>query len=183
MAIKATVYKATLDVADLDRGYYGGHSLTLARHPSETEQRLMIRLLAFAMHAHPELEFGRGLSTADEPDLWLKDATGEIQLWVEVGLPDERRLRRAAGVARRLVLVGYGERQLEVWWRKHRDALARLSKLTLWSLPDPAAAALEMLASRNMELQCTIDGGQVAMSDRDDYVAMDLVRLQAGAAD
>ncbi len=182
MALKATVYKAELQVADLDRGYYGDHSLTLARHPSETEQRMMIRLLAFALHADEGLEFGRGLSTDDEPDLWLKDPTGEIQLWVDVGLPDERRLRRAAGRTRRLVLLGYGERALGVWWRKHGDALARLPKLTVWSLADAAAASLESLVSRNMDLQCTIDDGQVAVSNGSTYLDVGLTRLKDAAA-
>lgn len=181
MALKATVYKAELQVADLDRGYYGSHALTLARHPSETEQRLMIRLLAFAMHADPALEFGRGLSTDDEPDLWRKDATGDIGLWVDVGLPDPRRLRRAAGRARSLVLIGYGQRALDVWWRRNQAALARLPRLTVWSLSDAAAAGLGALAARNMDLQCTIDDGQVGLGNADRYLAVDLTRLQDGS--
>ncbi|MEQ8860727.1 MAG: YaeQ family protein [Pseudomonadales bacterium] len=178
MALKATIYKAELEVADLDRGHYASHALTLARHPSETEQRLMIRLLAFAMHAHEDLEFGRGLSTDDEPDLWLKDATGEIQLWIDVGLPDERRLRKAAGRTRRLVLIGYGERALAVWWKKNREALARLDKLAVWSLSDADAVALEALAARNMELQCTIDDGQISVGNGDAYLSIGITRLQ-----
>ena len=92
MALKSTVYKADLHIADMDRQYYQQHSLTLARHPSETEERLMVRLLAFVLHAAERLEFGQGLSTDDEPDLWLKDLTGAIELWIDVGLPDEGRL-------------------------------------------------------------------------------------------
>ena len=97
MALGATVHRAELELADIDRGVYGSHTLTLARHPSETEERLMLRLLAWAMFADPDLEFGRGISTEEDPDLWLRRPDGTIALWIEVGLPEEKRLRRAAG--------------------------------------------------------------------------------------
>lgn len=178
MALKATIYKVELQVSDIDRGHYGTHGLTLARHPSETEQRLMLRLLAFAMHAEETLEFGRGLSTEDEPDLWLKGPTGEIELWIDLGLPDERRLRRASGRARRVVLLAYGERSFEVWWRKQAQALARLDNLTVWSIPDATVAALSTLADRGMQLQVTIQDGQVTVGDGDQFLELDLERLQ-----
>ena len=114
MALKATIYKAAVQVADIDRGYYADHELTLARHPSETEPRLMLRLLAFALNAAEGLEFGRGISTDDEPDLWQRDATGRILHWIDLGLPDERRLRRAAGRADRVTLYAYGRRSLRI---------------------------------------------------------------------
>jgi uncharacterized protein YaeQ len=177
MALKATVYRAELAVADIDRGYYATHALTLARHPSETEERLMIRLLAFAMHAHEHLTFGRGLSTDDEPDLWQKEDNGEISLWVDVGLPDERRLRRAAGRARALCLLTYGQRAAEIWWRKNQDALARLSTLTVLQLPDDAVAGLTGLAARNMTLQATVQDGQISMSDAASYVVVEPAKL------
>src|SRR5690242_13559913 len=110
MALKSTIFKATLAVADLDRGYYAEHALTVARHPSETDERMMVRLLAFALHADERLEFGRGISSDDEPALWLKEYSGEIRLWIEVGLPDERLLRRAAGRADQVVVLAYGGR-------------------------------------------------------------------------
>lgn len=165
MALKATVYKAALTVSDIDRGYYADHELTLARHPSETEARLMLRLLAFAMHASEHLEFGRGVSTDDEPDLWERDRSGVIEQWIDLGLPDERRLRRAAGRARRVTLIAYGERAFDVWWRKHAAALARIERLTLRSVTDAELAALESLAARNMALQAIIQDGQVVLSD------------------
>jgi uncharacterized protein YaeQ len=177
MALKATVYRAELAVADIDRGYYATHALTLARHPSETEERLMIRLLAFAMHAHEHLTFGRGLSTDDEPDLWQKEDNGEISLWVDVGLPVERRLRRAAGRARALCLLTYGQRAAEIWWRKNQDALARLSTLTVLQLPDDAVAGLTGLAARNMTLQATVQDGQISMSDAASYVVVEPAKL------
>jgi uncharacterized protein YaeQ len=181
MALKATIYKAELQISDIDRGYYATHEFTLARHPSETEERLMIRVLAFAMHANQALEFGRGLSTDDEPDLWLRNATGEIELWIDVGLPDERRLRRAAGRSRRQSLLAYGQRSVDVYWRKNATALAKLPALTVWSLADDTAERLANLAARNMSLQCTIQEGQIAFSDASDYVPIEIVQLQAGS--
>lgn len=172
MALKATVYKAELQVADIDRGYYADHTLTLARHPSETEDRLMVRLLAFAMHAGDTLEFGRGLSTDDEPDLWQMDATGNIEHWLEVGLPDERRLRRAAGRSARVTLIAYGQRAFDVWWQKNQAALTRLDRLTVWSLADAAVAALGALAGRNMTLQCIVQDGELVLSDATASVAV-----------
>jgi uncharacterized protein YaeQ len=182
MALKATVYKAELQVSDIDRGYYGSHVLTLARHPSETEERLMIRLLAFAMHADDSLEFGRGLSTDDEPDLWQKDDAGDIQHWIEVGLPDERRLRRAAGRARRVSLIAYGQRALDVWWQKNQSALSRLSKLTVWVLADDTVRALGAVASRHMNLQCVTQDGQLALSNATTYLTIEPTQLQRASA-
>ena len=97
MALGATIYKATLDISDLDRGWYGSRSLTVARHPSETEERMMVRILAFCLYADEKLEFGRGLSAEDEPDLWETNDAGDIGRWIDVGNPDNKALRRAAG--------------------------------------------------------------------------------------
>ena len=117
MALKATIFKASLQVSDMDRNYYGEHQLTLARHPSETDERMMMRVLAFALNAHEHLAFGKGLSDTDEPDLWQKDLTGQIVHWIDVGLPDERRLIRATGKAERVTVYAYG-RGADLWWRQ-----------------------------------------------------------------
>src|SRR6185436_13552241 len=104
MALKSTVFRAELAVADIDRGYYADHPLVLARHPSETDERMMVRLLAFALHADPLLAFGKGLSTDEEPDLWRRDLTGAIGLWIDVGRPDERRVKKACGRADQVIV-------------------------------------------------------------------------------
>src|SRR6516164_945881 len=108
MALKSTIFKATVQISDLDRHYYAEHALTIARHPSETDERMMVRLVAFVLNADERLEFGKGLSTDDEPDLWLRDLTGAVEAWIEVGLPDERRLRRASGRSEVVKLYAYG---------------------------------------------------------------------------
>jgi len=163
MAIKATVFKAALQVADMDRHYYAGHALTLARHPSETDERMMVRLLAFALYADEALAFGKGLSSDDEPDLWQKDLTGVIERWIEVGLPDERTLRKASGRAAQVVAVSYG-RAAHIWWNENRDKLQRLSNLTVLNLPVEATLALASLSSRTMQLQYTIQEGLIMVT-------------------
>ena len=165
MASNATIFKTTLQIADMDRNYYADHALTIARHPSETDERMMVRVLAFVRHAHPALEFTRGLSATDEPDLWQKDLTGNIELWIEVGQPDEKRLRKAGNRAGRVCVYTYGGRGADLWWEQNRDALARLDNLTVVNLPYPATRALAALAQRSVQLQCTVQEGQLWIGD------------------
>ena len=160
MALKATVFKAELQIADMDRHYYQTHALTLARHPSETDERMMVRLLAFALYASDALVFGKGLSADDEPALWQKDLTGAIELWLDVGLPEEREVRKACGRAKQVVIIIYG-RGADMWWSQNRDKLQRQKNLTVYSLPGPDTQALAALANRNMVVQCTIQEGLV----------------------
>ena len=180
MALKSTIYKADVQIADMDRNHYEDYALTLARHPSETEERMMVRLLAFALHADPALGFGRGLSTEDEPDLWRRDPTGAIELWIEVGLPDEKRLRKACGRAAEVVVVAYGGRPAEVWWEQNRATLARLDNLSVLGLPVGETAALTGLTGRGMRLQCSIQDGQVWLTDGAETVHLEPVVLKRG---
>jgi len=163
MAIKATVFKAALQIADMDRHYYADHALTLARHPSETDERMMVRLLAFALYADELLTFGKGMSSGDEPDLWQKDLTGAIERWIDVGLPDERAIRKACGRADQVVVISYG-RAANIWWNENRDKLQRLNNLTVLNLTSETTLALAALANRNMQLQCTIQEGHIMMT-------------------
>jgi uncharacterized protein YaeQ len=160
MATGATIHRAELSIADMDRGYYADHALTLARHPSETVERMMVRLLAFALFADPALQFGRGLSTEDEPDLWQHDDAGQLIRWIDVGLPDERRLRKASGRAAEVVVIAYGGSRAEAWWKRSAEALARLDRLAVYCLSPDACAALEALAGRSMRLVVNIQEGQ-----------------------
>ena len=163
MAIKATVFKAALQISDMDRHYYTGHSLTLARHPSETDERMMVRLLAFALYAGDALLFGNGMSSDEEPDLWQKDLTGSIELWIEVGLPDERAIRKASGRAGNVVIISYG-RAAGIWWNENRDKLQRLNNLTVLNLAPETSLSLAALANRTMQLQCAIQEGHIMMT-------------------
>ena len=167
MALKATIFKATLQISDLERQYYTTHDLTVAQHPSETEARMMIRLLAFALHADEELKFTRGLSSVEEPDLWQKSLNGELELWIDLGQPDVRRLRQASGKARRVVVVTAGGRASEIWYQKNREELARIKNLTVVNLAVQDQEALAAMVGRNMGLQLTISDGQIWLTGND----------------
>ena len=177
MAQKATIFKADLAVADMVRNHFATHALTLARHPSETDERMMVRLLAFALNADDALAFGRGLSSEDEADLTLRDLTGAMRLWIDVGLPDEKSLRKASGRAERVIVYAYGGRAVDLWWTKNRDSLVRLPNFSAFAVPPDASQALARLAQRTMQLQCTVQDGHVWFSNATDTVAVTLVAL------
>lgn len=183
MALKATIFKADLNIADMDRHYYHDHALTIAQHASETEERMMVRLFAFALHAHENLVFGKGLSTEDEPDVWLKDLTGAIDLWIDVGLPDEKRLRKAAGRAKQVVVYSYGGRGADLWWEQNRRAFERIKNLSVINLPTETSLALANMAQRTMQLQCTIQDGQIWLADNNNRIELSLTVLKSSAND
>lgn len=164
MALKATIYKADLQIADMDRNYYGNEVLTLARHPSETDERMMVRLLAFAIHACDGLTFTKGLFDVEEPDLWQKDLTGAIQLWIEVGQPDEKKLLKACGRSEHVVVYSYSATS-HIWWKQLANKVERCKNLTVINLPAEATEQLEKMAQRTMQLQCTIQDGQIWLTD------------------
>lgn len=178
MALKATIYKASLQVSDMDRNYYGEHSLTLARHPSETDERMMVRVLAFALNAHEQLAFGKGLSDAEEPDLWRKDLTGSILHWIDVGQPDEKRLIRASGKADRVTVYAYG-RGADLWWEANAERLGRAKNLAVWRVPMAASESVGKLAERAMQLQCMVQEGQVWFSNTATTIQMEMAVLKA----
>ena len=179
MALKATISKAELQVSDMDRHYYQAHSLTLAQHPSETEERMMIRLLAFGLNAGDSLAFGRGISTDDEPDLWARDLTGQIDLWVEVGQPDEQRIRKACGRAGEVRVYVFSGRSAAIWWQKNAEALQRCSNLRVFEVPAESSQELAGMASRNMKLQCLVQDGAVqVMDEAGGCTAIELVALK-----
>ena len=170
MASNATIYKATLQISDMDRQYYEDHVLTLARHPSETDERMMMRLLAFVLHAHEALSFGRGLSAEEEPALWQKDLTGAVEKWIEVGQPEEKTIRRACGRAKEVYVYTYGGRGADQWWEKNMGTLAKLDNLAVMNLPQDGSHALASLAQPSMQLQCTIQEGQIWMAGEEGNV-------------
>ena len=164
MAVKATVIKADLQISDLDRAHYANYPLTIAQHPSETDLRLMVRLVAFALFADPRLEFGKGLSSDDEPDLWRRDYTGDIEQWIEIGQPEPARLRKAAGRAREVIVVNYGGRAADLWWEKNASDLKRIAHLRVLDVPADQLDALAGLFARSMQLDAYIQDGEVQLS-------------------
>jgi uncharacterized protein YaeQ len=178
MALKSTIFKAELSVSDMDRHYYDTHQLTIARHPSENDERMMMRILAFALNASETLAFGRGLSNEDEPDLWQKSLIDEIELWIEFGQPDEKRIRKACNQSQQVKIYTYQPRAAEVWWQQNKDKLAMLDKLSIFSISQESVDALASMAQRSMQLQCSIDDGQCWFSNGVDNVEIDLSKLK-----
>ncbi|QLE85992.1 YaeQ family protein [Shewanella sp. Scap07] len=164
MAPKATVYKVNLQIADMDRGYYQDHALTLAQHPSETDARMMVRLLAFVLNASDTLTFSKGLCVDDEPELWQKSLADEIELWVEFGQSDEKWLRKACGRAKQVKLYAYGGRAVPIWWQQNQQAFERYQNLQVWNIAEQAVQEMAELVSRNMTLQYNISDGEVWLS-------------------
>ena len=178
MALKATIYKADLQIADMDRHYYADHALTIARHPSETDERMMARVLAYAVYAREGIAFTKGLFDVDEPEVWVKSLTGEIKLWIDLGQPDEARIRRACSRAEQVVVLCYGS-GCEVWWKQIASKLTRFSHLTVLQLPADTTQALAALAARGMQLQCMVEDGEIWLHSDTESVPVKLVRLQS----
>jgi uncharacterized protein YaeQ len=170
MALKATVYKASLAISDMDRQVYDTHALTFACHPSETEERLMVRLITFALYANKTLAFTRGISSEDEPDIWDKDLTGHITHWIELGTPDEARIRKGCNRADHVTVVSYNPRTAKPWWDKLQNKLSRFDNLTVLFLQKETTDALAELTQRNMDLQVTVQDGEVWVNSTDKTV-------------
>lgn len=174
MAQNATVCKVHLQLADMDRHHYADYSHTLAQHPSETEERLMMRLLAFMLKADEKLEFTRGLCVDDEPDLWLKNYSGEIETWIDVGLPSDKRIRKACGRSQQVVVLVYGSDQaVTPWWEGLKGQLHRFNNLEMLRIPVEQSQQLAELAQRGMHLQCTIEDGQVWITDSENTLLVE----------
>lgn len=176
VALKATIHKLELRVSDLDRNHFGTHLLTVARHPSENDERMMLRILAFAMFASERLTFAKGLSDIDEPELWETDLTGTVLLWIELGQPDARRLQKALARSREVVVLTYG-RSVSAWWQTVCDALPRAARLLAVPIAPETALALSHLAQRNMRLDCTIQEGTIWIGNETTHVELAPERL------
>ncbi len=176
MALKATIYKADLQIADMDRHYYADHALTIARHPSETDERMMVRVLAYALYARDGIAFTRGLFDVDEPEVWVKNLASEITLWIDLGQPDDARIRRACSRADRVVVLCYSS-SCAVWWKQIAAKLARLTNLSVLQLPAATSQALTALAERNMRLQCMVQDGEIWINSDTQSVPVKLVSL------
>ena len=181
MAQKATIYKVELSVSYMDRHYYETHKLTVAKHPSETDERLMVRLVAFALNAHEHLEMTKGLSTDDEPDIWQKSLSGELDVWVALGLPSEKVIRQSCGKAGRVILYPYGGKTAEMWWDKVKNSTTRFDNLQVVNLAEAETDALAKLASRTMKLQVNIQDGEVMVSVDDSMVYLTPVEWKGAA--
>ena len=164
MAQNSTIYKVELSISDMDRHYYDSHKLTVAKHPSETDERLMLRLIAFALNAHEHLEMTKGISTDDEPDIWQKSLSGALNLWVALGLPSEKVMRQSCSKADKVIVYPYGGRTADIWWDKIKGSTTRFANLQVMRFSEQATAELATLANRSMKLQVNIQDGEVMVS-------------------
>ena len=185
MALKATIYKATLQIADMDRQVYGDHSVTIARHPSETDERMMIRLLAFALNVPPDndhgaLEFAKDLWDTDEPALWRRDLTEQITHWIDVGQPDEKRIMRASPRAERVAVYSFSA-STPIWWGGIATRVTRAANLDVWQVPPDQSQALAALAQRTMQLQISVQDGTAWIGDGQRSVEVTPLRLYGNA--
>ena len=176
MAQKSTIYKVELSVSDMDRHYYETHKLTVAKHPSETDERLMVRILAFALNAHEQLELTKGLSTEDEPDIWQKNLSGELELWVALGLPSDKIIRQSCGKADDVIIYCYGGKPAEMWWEKIKNTTTRFNNLQVINFSDTETSALGKLANRAMKVQINIQDGEVMVSIDDNIVYVNPIK-------
>ena len=184
MALKSTIFKANLSIADIDHGYYADHNLTLARHPSETDERMMVRLVALALNAHQlqdlcngdgTLAFGAGLSDPEDPDVSLTDFTGQKRLWIEVGQPEDKPISKAHNKSDHMLLYCFNH-AAEVWWKGIQGKLTRLNKLEVYRLPSDVTQELAKLAERSMQLQATIQEGGLILSSNLGTVEIEPIR-------
>jgi len=174
MAINSTINKVSLNIADMDRHYYQSHDLTVAQHPSETDFRFMVRLIAFMANASEQLCFTKGLSSDDEPELWSKNLTDEIELWIDLGQPDEKRIRKACGRAKQVIIYTYDERKAKVWWEQQKNKLQRFSNLKVLHIN---AEGVDALVRRAMQLQCNIQDEDIYLNDDSSSYSVTLDRL------
>ncbi|MCK4586623.1 MAG: YaeQ family protein [Gammaproteobacteria bacterium] len=179
MALKSTVFKINLQISDMDRHYYNDHNFTIARHPSETDERMMLRIMIFAMHADEQLAFTKGLSTDEEPDLWQKNLSGEIDHWIDLGQPDEKRIRKACGLAKQVFIYSYSGSSAEIWWNQNSSKLQRFDNLSVINIPAVDVQNLGKLAQRNMRLNCTIEDSIVWVGNGDSTVEINPETLKS----
>lgn len=179
MALKSTIFKAVIQIADMNRAYYAEHALTIARHPSETDRRMMLRLLAFCIDANDKLNFCKGISSDEEPDLWQHELNGDISLWIELGLPDEKRIKKACSRAAQVIIYTYNERSFVPWWEQISSKLTRFNNLNIVNITDSELQSLETLAQRSMTVQCTIQDGDIWISESDKSAHITLKHLNS----
>lgn len=161
MALKATIFKADVSISDMDRHYYQDHNLTIARHPSENDQRMMLRLIAFILNAHEQLQFTKGLCDVEEPDLWQKSFADEIELWVELGQPSEQRIKKGTNQSQQMLIYSYQDNSFDEWWKKEQNKLRQKDNLSVYTVPAELADELTAVTERNMQIQATIQDGQL----------------------
>lgn len=164
MALNATIYKFEIDISDLDKNHYGHYSQTVALHPSETVERMVMRVLAYCLNVNEHLTFTKGLSTDAEPDLWQKNYSDDIEFWIELGLPDEKRIKKACNQSDQVKLYAYGGQGVETWWQGMSGQAFKFSNLSVYRFDMNDVEAFSAHVERTMALSCMIQDGQLSLS-------------------
>lgn len=178
MALKATIYKATINISDMDNHYYDELNLTIAQHPSESDKRMMVRLIAFILNVQERLEFTKGLSEEGEPEIWKKSYTDDIELWIDLGRPDETRLRKASHKSQQVSVYCYDEHASSIWWKNNQAKLVNYKNLSVFSINDEQVAGIESMIERTMQLQATIEDGQLWLSNNEKSQLIEVEKFQ-----
>lgn len=177
MASKATIYKTTIQLSDMDRNYYHTHTLTIAQHPSETNRRMMVRLIAFILNANENLQFGKGVSDEDEAAIWQINYSEVIELWIELGQLDEKRIKKACNRAQKVKLYCYGS-SVDTWWKQSMSKLQHFDKLSIEQFSQQTTDALEKLIDRSMDFQCSIQDGQLWLTAGEETLLIETIKLK-----
>ncbi len=176
MALKATIYKVDLNIANMDVHQYGDYQFTMALHPSETIERLMVRVLAYARFADEHLEFTKDLFETDEPALWQKDLTGQLEKWIEVGSPDEDKVKKASARCKEVTVITYGSSVDE--WYKRNSKLKTLKNVQVLQLTEKSTAQIQSLCERTMQLQLNIMDGEWTLISDQGQAEIEWIQLQ-----
>lgn len=177
MALNATMYRFSIDLSDMDRSIYQSLTLHVALHPSETLQRMAMRLMAYCLNYDEHLEFTKGLSTDAEPDLWQKSYSDEIEHWIELGLPDPKRLKKACGRSRQVTVYAYGGQAVEAWWHSVENTLARQDGFSVYRFDEEAITAFSAQIERGMSLSCLVQDGSINLSWQDQMLEIQVAKL------
>ncbi len=177
MALKSTIYKVNVELANMDQHYYDSLQLTIARHPSETEQRLIIRIICYILNAHPDLKFGKGISNEEEATIWQINYSNEIDLWIELGQLDEKRLKKACNKAKKVKLYCYGT-STDIWWSQIKSKVNKLDYLSVEKFDHSITDSLIKLISKTMEFQCSIQDGQLWLSSENETLLIETEKLK-----
>lgn len=172
MALKATIFKAKVSLSNLNIHHYDDLTLTIARHPSENNLRMMVRILAYLMSAQEELSFTKGISSDSEPDIWKINHDGSIDHWIELGNLDERRIRQSCAKAKKVTIYTYQGNQSLSWFKTLENGLSRFENLDIINFTFPNDQSIEDFAERGMNISCTIEDSEIWLSADEDRICI-----------
>lgn len=177
MALKPTIYKFRISLSDTNRDLYDSTQLTVAQHPSETVERMMARIMAYCVKWQPNLALTKGLSTTDEPDLWVKSLDDQIELWVDIGEPSLDRVKKACRLAKQVDIFSFNSKS-DVWWEQTKNKAHQYSA-SFYRFDSQAIEALAQVVARTMDLSVMITGDSLFVDCEQGSFEVQLTTLQS----